>query len=135
MRASCRRCLRGKERGAKAFVRSASLLLTFAWLARWMVGVLSHATRMPRSIARVSIQNQDSSGVTPASVEILIEGMHCGSCVALVEETLTEHDGVRSASVDLDAGKATIGYDPAVVDVSTLTAAIQEAGYAATTAG
>ena len=90
---------------------------------------------MPRSIDKVSMHNQDSSSTAPASVEILIEGMHCGSCVALVEETLIEHDGVSQATVDLDAGKATIGYDPAVVEVATLAAAIQEAGYAATTAG
>ena len=89
---------------------------------------------MPRSIDEVTTQNQDPSSTASASVEILIEGMHCGSCVALVEETLTEHDGVTEASVDLDSGLASVSYDPAAVEVATLTAAIQEAGYAATPA-
>ena len=74
-------------------------------------------------------------GAAPASVELAIEGMHCGSCVALVEETLQEQDGVRSAAVDLDAARAVVGFDPTVIDVGALTAAVAEAGYVATPAG
>lgn len=95
---------------------------------------MSHSVAKPRSIEDMATQNHDPSSTTPASIEILIEGMHCGSCVALVEETLVEHEGVSTASVDLESGKATVGYDPALVEVVTLTAAIQEAGYAATPA-
>ncbi len=46
--------------------------------------------------------------------------MHCGSCVALVEESLAEQDGVDSASVDLDRERAVIGFDPSVVGVDEL---------------
>jgi len=74
-------------------------------------------------------------GAAPASVELVIEGMHCGSCVALVEETLQEQDGVRSATVDLDAARAVVGFDPTLIDVDALTAAVAEAGYVATPAG
>ena len=41
--------------------------------------------------------------------------MHCGSCVALIEETLTEQAGVARASVDLESARAVVEYDPAVV--------------------
>jgi Cu+-exporting ATPase len=61
--------------------------------------------------------------------------MHCGSCVALIEETLAEQPGVRSASVDLDSARAVVDYDPSLLGVEQLTAAISEAGYAATPAG
>ncbi len=61
--------------------------------------------------------------------------MHCGSCVALVEESLTEQDGVDSASVDLDRERAVIGFDPFVVGVDELRAAIAAVGYTADPTG
>jgi Cu+-exporting ATPase len=79
--------------------------------------------------------NDSPDGDAPASVELLVEGMHCGSCVALVEETLQEQAGVRSATVDLDSARAVVGFDPTLIDVDALTAAVAEAGYAATPAG
>lgn len=88
---------------------------------------------MGRSIGNVTTETENTSA--PQSVEILIEGMHCGSCVALIEETLVEHDGVVAATVDLEAAKATIGFDPDLVEVAALAAAIEEAGYAATPVG
>ena len=72
---------------------------------------------------------------TATSVELSVEGMHCGSCVALIEETLSEQDGVTSATVDLESARAVVGFDPARIDVSALTAAVTEAGYAATPVG
>ena len=61
-----------------------------------------------------------------------VEGMHCGSCVALIEETLNERGGVTAASVDLDSARAVIEYDPSTLDVEEIRAAIAEAGYSAT---
>jgi Cu+-exporting ATPase len=61
--------------------------------------------------------------------------MHCGSCVALIEETLAEQAGVTSAAVDLDAARAVVGFDPSQVDVDALTAVVAGAGYAATPVG
>jgi copper chaperone CopZ len=67
----------------------------------------------------------------PASVELRVDGMHCGSCVALIEETLTEQSGVTLASVDLDSARAVVEYDPTLVGPDQLRAAIAEAGYTA----
>ncbi len=75
------------------------------------------------------------AGPTATSVELVVDGMHCGSCVALIEETLTEQAGVTSATVDLDSARAVVGYDPTRTDVQALTAAVAEAGYAATPVG
>jgi Cu+-exporting ATPase len=76
----------------------------------------------------------DSPG-TGTVVVLQVEGMHCGSCVALIEETLAEQSGVTSAAVDLDAARAVVGFDPSQIDVDALTAAVAEAGYAATPVG
>ena len=53
----------------------------------------------------------------------------------LIEEALTERAGVRSAAVDLDSGRATVGYDPSLLGVDELRSTIEEAGYSATPVG
>ena len=63
--------------------------------------------------------------------QLSVVGMHCGSCVALIEETLNERDGVKAASVDLDSARAVIEYDSSTLDVEEIRAAIAEAGYSA----
>jgi copper chaperone CopZ len=80
---------------------------------------------------------QDSGGhqAAAATAELAVVGMHCGSCVALIEEALAERAGVVSASVDLDAARATVGYDPAVIGPDELASTIEEAGYSATPVG
>ncbi|MGH9172035.1 MAG: heavy-metal-associated domain-containing protein [Acidimicrobiales bacterium] len=60
-----------------------------------------------------------------------VKGMHCGSCVALIEETLVEDLGVDKAEVDLGSGQATVTFDPARHSVDDLCAAVVAAGYEA----
>ncbi len=71
---------------------------------------------------------------TTVTVVLAIEGMHCESCVALIEETLVEDLGVARASVDLESARATVAYDPALHTVDDLCAAVVAAGYEATPA-
>ena len=71
-----------------------------------------------------------SSGST--TVELAVEGMHCASCAALIEEVLGEVPAVRSASVDLEAGRASVTFDPSAYSVDDARAAITAAGYQAT---
>jgi Cu+-exporting ATPase len=78
-----------------------------------------------------SSQSPGTSSVQVAVAQLSVEGMHCGSCVALIEETLSEREGVKAAAVDLDTGRAVIEYDPSALDVEEIRAAIAEAGYSA----
>jgi len=64
-----------------------------------------------------------------------VAGMHCAACVALIEEALTDRAGVSSAAVDLESGRAIVGYDPTLLDLDELRSTIHEAGYSATPAG
>jgi copper chaperone CopZ len=82
------------------------------------------------------VQIVDSPGSNATErVEFRVEGMHCGSCVALVQESLEEQVGVGSATVDLDAARAVVTFDPSAIDVDALAAVVAEAGYVATPAG
>jgi len=69
------------------------------------------------------------------TAELHVEGMHCSSCVALVEESLTEQAGVAEAVVDLEASRAVVRYDPRVTGPDALRATIMAAGYTATPVG
>ena len=60
-----------------------------------------------------------------------VEGMHCGSCGMLIDETLEELDGVHRASTSVRTGRATVEVDAARCTPEALAAAISEAGYTA----
>jgi copper chaperone len=67
------------------------------------------------------------------TVTLKVEGMTCGGCVASVTRVLTATPGVADAVVRLDAGSATVTFDPARTSVPALKSAIEDAGYAAAT--
>jgi copper ion binding protein len=63
--------------------------------------------------------------------DFAVSGMHCGACVALITEEVSEVPGVDSVTVDLAAGRATVRYDPAQVTDESIVRAIRDAGYEA----
>ena len=62
------------------------------------------------------------------TVQIPVEGMTCASCVARVQKGLSKVEGVTEASVNFATEKATVSYDPAVVDVGGLVATVKDVG-------
>ena len=64
----------------------------------------------------------------PRTLEI--EGMHCASCVARVEQALAEVPGVRSASVNLATERAEV-VAAAGVTIAALEEAVRQAGFTA----
>ena len=60
-----------------------------------------------------------------------VTGMTCNHCVKSVQEALQDVDGVRSARVDLDGGRATVDYDDGKTNPRELSAAVADAGYQA----
>ncbi|WP_217348984.1 heavy metal translocating P-type ATPase [Prosthecochloris sp. GSB1] len=63
--------------------------------------------------------------------ELKITGMHCESCVRVVERALAKASGVREASVNFAAGKATITYDPSMTDSARLVREVEKTGFGA----
>jgi P-type Cu+ transporter len=64
-----------------------------------------------------------------------IAGMHCASCAINVEKQLQRLPGVVDASVNFASEQATVNFDPAVVDMKKLYAAVTGAGYKPITGG
>ncbi|OGN07955.1 MAG: copper-translocating P-type ATPase [Candidatus Yanofskybacteria bacterium RIFCSPHIGHO2_02_FULL_39_10] len=60
-----------------------------------------------------------------------IKGMHCASCVLVLEKSLKEVVGVSSANVNLATEKATVEYDSEKVSDKELESAVANVGYKA----
>ena len=66
----------------------------------------------------------------PETIRLDVDGMTCAACVARVEKKLNRLDGV-DATVNLASESATVRFDPAVLGVDQLVAAVESAGYRA----
>lgn len=62
--------------------------------------------------------------------KIEIGGMSCGHCVQAVSHALRGVAGVEVERVEI--GRATVGFDPAVVDRAAITRAVEDEGYTVT---
>lgn len=58
-----------------------------------------------------------------------ITGMTCANCVATVERSLKKEKAVQSAFVNLSNERATIEFNPAETNISTLVGRVERAGY------
>jgi Cu+-exporting ATPase len=58
-----------------------------------------------------------------------ITGMHCAACATATEKALKETRGVNTAAVNLATEKATVEYNPEVIDESKLKKAVEGAGF------
>jgi copper chaperone CopZ len=75
-----------------------------------------------------------STAAPRSSVELEVTGMHCGSCVALIEETLGGKQGVEAITVTLEPPRASVTFEPSTVALDELVATIRELGYTASPA-
>ncbi|MEK7576324.1 MAG: heavy metal translocating P-type ATPase [Patescibacteria group bacterium] len=60
-----------------------------------------------------------------------IKGMHCASCVVIIERSLKKIEGVSQATVNLATEKATVTFDSGKVTDEHLSSAVSNAGYRA----
>ncbi|MGH2427901.1 MAG: heavy metal translocating P-type ATPase [Candidatus Limnocylindria bacterium] len=66
---------------------------------------------------------------TDAELSLPVVGMTCASCVNRIERFLRRADGVSDASVNLATERASVRFDPALIDRTGIVAAIEAAGY------
>lgn len=65
------------------------------------------------------------------TVTLKIQGMTCGGCVFGVRKVLSCLSGVSKAEVSYEKSRAVVTYDPAVVTIAQMIAAIKTLGYSA----
>jgi P-type Cu+ transporter len=65
----------------------------------------------------------------PSELTLPVLGMTCASCVNRIERFLSRADGVANATVNLATERATVRFDPDLIDRTGIVAAIHAAGY------
>jgi Cu+-exporting ATPase len=68
---------------------------------------------------------------TTKRVQLSLSGMHCTSCAGLIEKALKKVPGVKEASVNFAAEKATVTYDEGEAGEEDLVSAVKKTGYGA----
>ncbi|GGD01796.1 heavy metal translocating P-type ATPase [Halopseudomonas salina] len=104
-------------------------------------GVTSAQVNLATAKAQVTFDGQtdaaaviraiEGAGYTPVtqSVDLMVQGMSCGSCVSRVEKAIGQLAGVLQASVNLTTQKASVTFLPEMVTLHQLHQAIRGAGY------
>ncbi|MHB0858542.1 MAG: heavy metal translocating P-type ATPase [Anaerolineae bacterium] len=63
------------------------------------------------------------------TVDLSVLGMTCASCARTVERGLQRLEGVEVANVNIATERATVSFDPSVLDTSALIQRIRDSGY------
>jgi len=83
------------------------------------------------------VDTHDIAQESPAQTEdreeatFAVTGMTCASCAAVIEKVVGKLDGVGEVAVNLASEKMRASFDPAVVKVADIVAAVERAGYGA----
>lgn len=104
----------------------------------WTIkGILRFGTRN-------TIVETVTNAISPSAVEavgksgertnLVIQGMHCSSCAAIIERQLKKVPGVTDAKVNFAAEKASIVHDSSIAKITDLIAGVEKAGYKAISA-
>ena len=68
------------------------------------------------------------------TLNLNIEGMHCGGCATGIQMVTEQLEGVSSVFVDLEGKKGTWEIDSSKIDADKIIASIAELGYKASVA-
>jgi Cu+-exporting ATPase len=72
--------------------------------------------------------------VSTKQISLPVTGMHCANCSMTIERNLKKLDGVAEANVNYANEKATVVFDPAVLDEKVIIDRVRDVGYGVATA-
>ncbi len=87
-----------------------------------------HAAAMPAAAAAAT-SSTPSAHAAPSIISLHIQGMHCASCAGLIERSIRSLPGIKQATVNFAAEKATVIPATSSVTQEQVIAAVQKAGY------
>ena len=97
---------------------------------RWNAAGAGDAAAVIKAISAAGFEAQEIQKTASDVTELLVSGMTCNNCARHVTEAIQGVAGVRSASVALEAGRATVRWS-AAPKIADVVAAIAAAGYEA----
>jgi Cu2+-exporting ATPase len=81
-----------------------------------------------RGSSDLSAWVQDNGDGT-ASLTLLVDGLHCGACVWLIEQVLLRQPGVIAARVSLSTRRLTLRWEQSLTDATRLANLVETLGY------
>jgi len=107
------------------------------WFATGLVLVFAAA---PNLIACIANRGHDAAvattpGATVEHATIRVEGMDCKACGVHIRGALAKVGGFHNMTLDLEAQKITVGYEPGAGRLQAYVAAINDLGYEASLPG
>lgn len=126
---SCSACSQATERAVKKLPGIAEAAVNFS-TEKLFVKFDDAALGVPEiknAVAKAGYEAVEEDGAK--EVTIPIGGMTCAACAKAVERAVGKLTGVSSVAVNIATEKALVKYDPALVRLSGIKAAIDKAGY------
>ncbi len=122
---TCAACSARVERGLS---RKEGVLQAAVNLANGIATVTYDPALVKESELMALVKNL-GYGVVLERAEIPVGGMTCAACSARVERKLNSTEGIISAAVNLDTGKAVVEYNPQAVSMTEIAGIIEKLGY------
>ena len=70
-----------------------------------------------------------AAGNDRSSLVMLVDGLHCGACMWLIEQSLARQPGVLSARVSLTTRRLSVSWNPQATRAEALVAVVEALGY------
>jgi Cu+-exporting ATPase len=122
---SCASCVSHVEKALAAVPGVSAVAVNLATESATVQGAGLDAASLRKAVDQAGYE------VPTDTLQLAIEGMTCASCVARVEKALAAVPGVLRASVNLASESARVEVVRGVANARLLSAAVQQAGYAA----
>lgn len=85
---------------------------------------LTEACKVAEEVSRISGQKAGLKEIT-----LGVSGMTCSACALNIEKVLKKKEGIDSATVNLELGRANVSFDPSLVSPMEIEEAIESIGY------
>lgn len=122
--ASCVRHTMGRSGRVALWIVTA--LVTFFAAFPYFSGPIAERLLSTRTKGAIVVA---SASATIERVILTVEGMDCPACASTIEKQLKAIPGISRASVSYEQHKAEVEYDPSVISLKQIEAAIRERGY------
>ncbi len=133
---TCQSCARSIEErigslggvvGVQVSLRDKEAALTFNPVMVTPEVLRKHIEEMGFDASLLALQSQLHPSVTDwPEVTLGVEGMHCGSCVKNITETLSGVVGVNSVFVSLEKGRVDLRFDPSLLTLETVKGLLED---------
>ena len=120
----CANCASNLESEIKKIKGVASVAVSFAGsLAEIEISSDSAWSKIPKAVSDLGF------GIQTQKLDLVINGMHCASCVATLEQGLDETVGVTKAVVNMASASGAIHYVPEIISADKIMKIIRDLGF------